>query len=90
MYTIIVFLSPEDIKKYDFDDVYILTQTFNYQAGEEKIKEFLHTHFSCVENIELFYDGENIIYGVFSTTKEDSEIPTLHWEIEVHKAIDFV
>lgn len=90
MYVIGVFLNPEDIKKYDFDDVYLIMQTMKYQAGEEKIKEFIHTHFSGVENIELFYDGENIVYGVFTTVKEDSEIPMLHWELEVYKAIDFI
>lgn len=51
MYVIVVFLSPEDIKKYNFDDVYLLVQTLNYQAGQEKIKDFLHTHFHGVENI---------------------------------------
>ena len=90
MYVIVVFLSPEDIKKYDFDDVCLLVQTLNYQAGEEKIKEFINTHFSGVENIELFYDSGKIVYGVFTTSKEDNEIPMLHWELEVHKAIDFV
>ncbi len=44
MYVIVVFLSLEDIKKYDFDDVYLLVQTLNYQDGQEKIKDFFSIH----------------------------------------------
>lgn len=91
MYVIVVFLSPEDIKKYDFDDVYLLVQTLNYQAGQEKIKDFLHTHFHGVENIELSLDGEKVVYGEFSTVKlKNNKREALHWELEVHKAVDFV
>ena len=90
MYVIITYLNPEDIKKYDFDDVYIDAQIMNYHMGEEKVKEFLHSRFSGVDNVELSCDSGEVVYGRFTTAKEDSEIPMLHWELEVYRTVDSI
>jgi len=91
MYVIITYLNPEDIKKYDFDYVYPYAQIMKYHVGEEKVKEFLHSRFSGVDNIELSYDNGEVVYGQFTTTKEDSDFPpVLHWELEVYRTIDSI